>query len=166
MKKRSSEKRKISSERRRGIARSGEKKFFAKARHSSRIRRSVIGWYRRDPYSSFKRLPLHTVIDVLSKYAGRITQEQGWKRDGWCYRWDRASGRCPKNLQTDMGKEFYNADVQTLIIIPRIRRWKRQLSSSIARSKITWNMWKMFYTQRQLQVDGRAAASRVRLQRA
>jgi len=26
-----------------------------------------------------------------------------------------ASGRCPKNLQTDMGKEFYNADVQKIL---------------------------------------------------
>ncbi|KAL6266154.1 hypothetical protein P5V15_003014 [Pogonomyrmex californicus] len=42
----------------------------------------------------------------------------------------RESGRCPKNLQTDIGKEFYNADVQKLlkkhnnyklIIIPRTR---------------------------------------------
>ena len=24
-------------------------------------------------------------------------------------------GRCPKNLQTDMGKEFYNANVQKLL---------------------------------------------------
>jgi len=27
----------------------------------------------------------------------------------------RKSGRHPKNLQTDMGKEFYNADVQRLV---------------------------------------------------
>ena len=27
----------------------------------------------------------------------------------------RASVRCPKNLQTDMGKEFYNADVQKMM---------------------------------------------------
>jgi len=25
------------------------------------------------------------------------------------------SERCPKNLKTDMGKEFYNADVQRLV---------------------------------------------------
>jgi len=24
-------------------------------------------------------------------------------------------GKCPKNLQTDMGKEFYNANVQILL---------------------------------------------------
>ena len=27
----------------------------------------------------------------------------------------RVDGRCPKNLQTDMGKEFYNANVQELL---------------------------------------------------
>jgi len=27
----------------------------------------------------------------------------------------RASGRCPKNLQMDMGKKFYNADVQKIL---------------------------------------------------
>ena len=27
----------------------------------------------------------------------------------------RKSKRCPKNLQTDMGKEFYNIDVQWLL---------------------------------------------------
>jgi len=27
----------------------------------------------------------------------------------------RHDGRCPKNLQTDMGKEFYNANMQKLL---------------------------------------------------
>ena len=45
---------------------------------------------------------------------GRLAQEQEWKQDGWCSE-IRASGRCPKNLQTDMGKEFYNADVQKIL---------------------------------------------------
>jgi len=43
----------------------------------------------------------------------RTTQEQGWKRDvDAIAEIIQASGRCPKNLQTDIGKKFYNADVQ------------------------------------------------------
>jgi len=44
---------------------------------------------------------------------GRTAQEQEWKRDvDAIAEIIQASGRCLKNLQMDIGKKFYNADVQ------------------------------------------------------
>jgi len=58
---------------------------------------------------------------------GRTTQKQGSETVDAIAEIIRASGKCPKNLQTDMGKEFYNADVQKIlkkhdVTISRIRR--------------------------------------------
>jgi len=57
---------------------------------------------------------------------GRATQEQRWKRDGRSYRPNNSRERKMSEEFTDMGKEFYNADVQRFvkkhgIIIRRIR---------------------------------------------
>jgi len=59
---------------------------------------------------------------------GRTPQEQGGSETANVIaEIIRASEKCPKNLQTDMGKEFYNADVQKILKkhdvnhFPRIR---------------------------------------------
>ena len=82
------------------------------------------------PYSGFNKGHYYilTIINVLSKrgpYHSRSRSEM----TNAIAEIVRESGRCPKNLQMDMEKEFYNADVQKilkkhtmLITIPRIRR--------------------------------------------
>ncbi|KAG5316282.1 MOS1T transposase, partial [Pseudoatta argentina] len=70
------------------------------------------------PYSSFNRGHHYilTVIDVLSKYAWALPlKSKGSETADAIVEIIRASGRCPKNLQTDMGKEFYNVDVQKIL---------------------------------------------------
>jgi len=65
------------------------------------------------PYSRFNK-DYHyilTVIDVLSKYAWTAQGKSGSKTTNAITEIIRRSGRHPKNLQTDMGKKFYNADV-------------------------------------------------------
>jgi len=55
-----------------------------------------------------------TIIDVLSKYAWAVPLKTKNENDVATVIaniiWD--DERCPKNLQTDRGKEFYNANVQ------------------------------------------------------
>ncbi|XP_020296120.1 uncharacterized protein LOC109861047 [Pseudomyrmex gracilis] len=71
------------------------------------------------PYSRVNRgyHYILTVIDVLSKYAWAIPLKSKSGREvtkafaGIL----RDNKRCPHNLQTNRGKEFYNTDVQTLI---------------------------------------------------
>ncbi|XP_011632000.1 uncharacterized protein LOC105423784 [Pogonomyrmex barbatus] len=67
------------------------------------------------PYSSFNRGHHYilTVIDALSKYAWAIPLKS--KEARRLTKIIQESERCPRNLQTDMGKEFYNADVQKLL---------------------------------------------------
>jgi len=71
------------------------------------------------PYSDFNRGHYYilTVIDVLSKYAWTVPlkSKDGSKTADTMAEIIRASGRCPKNLQMDMGKKFYNADVQKIL---------------------------------------------------
>ncbi|XP_012057324.1 PREDICTED: uncharacterized protein LOC105620444 [Atta cephalotes] len=70
------------------------------------------------PYSSFNRSHHYilTVIDVLSKYAWIVPlKSKDESETAAIAEIIRASGRCSKNLQTDMGKEFYNADVQKIL---------------------------------------------------
>jgi len=58
-----------------------------------------------------------TVIDVLSKYAWALPlkTKSGNEMVDAIAKIIRDDRRCPKNLQTDMGKEFYNANVQKLL---------------------------------------------------
>jgi len=70
------------------------------------------------PYSRFNRgyHYIFTVIDVLSKYVGCAHKSKAENEMTEAIaRTIRESGRCPKNLRTDMGKEFYNTDVQRLV---------------------------------------------------
>ena len=81
----------------------------------------------------------------------------------------RMSGRCPKNSQTDMGKEFYNADVQKILKKHDVNHYSTystlKASSRAVQSHTQKRHVEDVYTQWQLQMDRRAAASRVRLQR-
>ncbi|XP_011859096.1 PREDICTED: uncharacterized protein LOC105556609 [Vollenhovia emeryi] len=87
------------------------------------------------PYSRFNKSHNYilTVIDVLSKYAWALPlKSKGGKEvAATLSKLFRESARCPKNLQTDKGKEFYNADVQEASVVERFNRTLK-------------NMWKMF----------------------
>jgi len=82
----------------------------------------------------------------------------------------RESGRCPRNLQIDMGKEFYNADVQRLVKKHGQSLFDvfgvKGIGHHAIQSHAEGQHVEDVYTPRKLQVDRRAAASRVRLQRA
>jgi len=77
-------------------------------------------WLRCDTYDSTKIIStviVLTVIDVLSKYAWAVTlkTKNGTEMATEIAKIIQDDGKCPKNLQTDMGKEFYNANVQILL---------------------------------------------------
>ncbi|XP_025997489.1 uncharacterized protein LOC120359875 [Solenopsis invicta] len=57
------------------------------------------------------------MIDALSKFAWAVwmKSKSGKETADVIAEIIQKSGRCPRNLQTDMGKEFYNADVQKLL---------------------------------------------------
>lgn len=71
------------------------------------------------PYMRFNRgyHYILTVIDVLSKYAWAVPlkAKSGNEVANAIAKIIRDDERCPKNLQTDRGKEFYNATVQKLL---------------------------------------------------
>ncbi|XP_012543416.1 uncharacterized protein LOC105840876 [Monomorium pharaonis] len=92
-----------------------------------------------------------TVIDVLSKYAWTVPLKSKSKREtaDLIAEIISKSGRHPKNLQTDMGKEFYNADVQKLLQIHNINHYfmySIMKASAIKRfNRMLKNyMWKQF----------------------
>lgn len=105
------------------------------------------------PYSSFNRGHHYilTVIDALSKYAWVVPLKSkgGSETANAIAEIIRASGRCPENLQTDMGKEFYNADVQKLLKRRGINHYSTYsvLKASIVERfnrTLKNDMWKMF----------------------
>ena len=124
MKKKSEKKReKISSERRQLV-----EELHAPARRNFPRRRVIVRGYddlwqadvvEMRPYSGFNRGHHYilTVIDVLSKYAWAVPLKSkgGSETANAIAEIVRKCRRCPKNLQTDMGKEFYNADVQKIL---------------------------------------------------
>ena len=149
MKKRSSEKIQISSEKRQLV-----EKLHAPTRRNFPRRRVIVRGYddlwqadivEMHPYSSFNRGHhyIFTVIDVLSKYAWAVPLKSkgGSETADAIVEIIRASGRCPKNLQTDMGKEFYNVDVQKILKKHNVNHYSTystlKASSSIVRLKVT-----------------------------
>jgi len=58
-----------------------------------------------------------TIIDVWNKHAWAIplNNKSGSEMDNTIAEIIQKSGKHPKNLQIDMGKELYNADVQKLL---------------------------------------------------
>ncbi|KAG5318527.1 YMD3 protein, partial [Pseudoatta argentina] len=103
------------------------------------------------PYSGFNRGHHYilTVIDVLSKYTWAVPLKGGSETANAIAEIVRESRRYPKNLQTDMGKEFYNADV--LKILKRhdfnhYSTYSTLKASMVERFNHTLknDMWKMF----------------------
>ena len=154
---RQKEKQNVSSERRRLV-----EELHAPARKNFPRRRVIIRGYddlwqadvvEMRPYSSSNRgyHYILTVIDALTKYAWAVPLKAKGGREAA----DaiagiiRESGRCPKNLQTDMGKEFYNADVQKLLKKHDINHYSTYsvLKASIVERfnrTLKNDMWKQF----------------------
>ncbi|XP_050447454.1 uncharacterized protein LOC126849552 [Cataglyphis hispanica] len=99
-----------------GVARAREKKLSASPRRGTRIRRSVAGGRGRDTSlrETQQRPQLHTVIDALSKYAWAVPLKSKSANEvaRALSKITRNYKRCPKNLQTDKGKEFYNTEMR------------------------------------------------------
>ena len=153
----SASKKVVSSERRRLV-----EELHAPARRNFPRRRVIVRGYddlwqadivEMRPYSSFNRGHHYilTVIDALSKYAWAVPLKSkgGSETSNAIAEIIRASGRCPKNLQTDMGKEFYNADVQKLLKRRGINHYstysvlKASIDERFNRT-LKNDMWKMF----------------------
>ena len=69
------------------------------------------------PYIQFNKgyYYILTIIDVLSKHAWALKTKKENEMATAIAKIIRDDKRCPKNLQTDMGKEFYNTNVQKLL---------------------------------------------------
>jgi len=92
-----------------------------------------------------------TVIDVLSKYAWAVPlkSKSGNEMSETIAKIIADDKRCPKNFQTDRGKEFYNASVQKLMKKHNINHYSTysvMKASVVERFNRTLknNMWKMF----------------------
>lgn len=105
------------------------------------------------PYSRFNEgyHYILTIIDVLSKYAWAVPlkSKSGCETAKAVAKIIRESKRCPKNLQTDEGKEFYNTNVQQLIKkhdINHYSTYSPMKASVVERFNRTLksNMWKLF----------------------
>jgi len=117
------------------------------------------------PYSDFNRGHHYILIDVLSKYAWPYRSRARMEADA-IVEIIRASGRCPKNLQTDMGKEFYNADMQKILKKHDVNHYSTY--STLKASVVEW--FNRTLKKRHIEdvtlngnYNRRAAASRVRL---
>lgn len=105
------------------------------------------------PYTRFNRgyHYILTVIDVLSKHAWTVPlkAKSGSEVAIAIAKIIRKDGRCPKNLQTDKGKEFYNASVQKLLEKHNINHYSTysiMKASVVERFNRTLKnvMWKQF----------------------
>ncbi|XP_024870743.1 uncharacterized protein LOC112458841 [Temnothorax curvispinosus] len=99
------------------------------------------------PYSRFNEgYHILTVIDVLSKHAWAVPLKGkgGNETADAIAEIIRDSERCSSNLQTDMGKEFYNTDVERLV--------KKGIGRRAIQSHVKKQHVKDFYAQRKLQV--------------
>lgn len=92
-----------------------------------------------------------TVIDVLSKYAwaAPLKSKSGKDVADAFSGIIQHDGRCPKNLQTDRGKEFYNVTMQALLKKHDINHYSTysiMKASVVERFNRTLknNMWKLF----------------------
>jgi len=105
------------------------------------------------PYSRFNGgyHYILTVIDVLSKHAWAVPlkTKSGDETAKAIAKIIRDDERCPKNLQTDKGKEFYNANVQKLLKKHNINHYSTysiMKASVVERFNRTLknDMWKQF----------------------
>lgn len=147
----------ISAERRRLV-----EELHAPARRNFPRRRVIVRGYddlwqadivEMRPYSRFNGgyHYILTVIDVLSKraWAMPLKSKGGSETANAIAEIIRESGRCPKNLQTDHGKEFYNTDVRKLLKKHDINHYSTYsvLKASIVERfnrTLKNDMWKMF----------------------
>lgn len=138
------------------------KELHAPARRNFPRRRVIVRGYddlwqadvvEMRPYSRVNRgyHYILTVIDVLSKYAwaAPLKSKGGSEVAETLAKIIRQDGRCPKNLQTDRGKEFYNANVQKLVKKHSINHYSTysiMKASVVERFNRTLKneMWKMF----------------------
>lgn len=105
------------------------------------------------PYSHFNKgyHYILTVIDVLSKYAwaAPLKSKSGKNVAEAFSKIIRIDGRCPKNLQTDRGKEFYNINMQAVVKKHGINHYSTysiMKASIVERFNRTLKnkMWKLF----------------------
>jgi len=105
------------------------------------------------PYTRFNKgyHYILTIIDVLSKYAWAVPLKTKSGNDvaAVIAKIIRDDERCPKNLQTDRGKEFYNANVQKFLKKHGINHYSTysvMKASVVERFNRTLknNMWKQF----------------------
>lgn len=105
------------------------------------------------PYTRFNRgyHYILTIIDVLSKHAWAVPlkSKSGNEVTMAITKIIRDGGRCPKNLQTDRGKEFYNTNVQKLLKKHNINHYSTysiMKASIVERFNRTLknDMWKLF----------------------
>ncbi|XP_011067074.1 PREDICTED: uncharacterized protein LOC105153744 [Acromyrmex echinatior] len=104
------------------------------------------------PYSGVNRGHhyIFTVIDVLSKYAWAVPlKSKGGSETANAIGEIVRESRCPKNLQTDMGQEFYNADVQKILKKHYVNHYSTYstLKASMVEQfhrTLKNDMWKMF----------------------
>jgi len=145
----------VSAEKRRLV-----EELHAPARKNFSRRRVIVRGYddlwqadivEMHPYSRFNKVYHYilTVIDVLSKYALPFKSKSGSETANAITEIIRKSGRQSKNLQTDMGKEFYNADVQQFVNKHGINYYSTYSvikASVVERFNCTLknDMWKMF----------------------
>ncbi|XP_025265428.1 uncharacterized protein LOC112638266 [Camponotus floridanus] len=112
-----------------------------------------------------------TVIDALSKYAWAVPlkRKSGDEIARALSSVTRASGRLPRNLQTDKGKEFYNAEVRRFIDRHGINHYSTYsvLKASIVErfNRTLKNDVEVLHAERNVQVARCAAASNIRVQR-
>jgi hypothetical protein len=153
----SSKKKIISSERRQLV-----EELHAPARKNFPRRRVIIKGFddlwqadivEMRPYSSFNRgyHYILTVIDTFTKFAWAVPlkSKSGRETADVIAEIIRKSERCPSNLQTDMGKEFYNVDVQKVLKKHDINHYSTYsvLKASIVERfnrTLKEKMWKMF----------------------
>ncbi|XP_014480069.1 PREDICTED: uncharacterized protein LOC106747229 [Dinoponera quadriceps] len=136
--------------------------LYASARKNFPLRRVIVREYdnlwqadvvEKRPYARFNNCHHYilTVIDVLSKHAwaASLKTKSGKEVADVFAQIIRNDGRCWKNLQTDQGKEFYNADVQKLtkkLNVNHYSTYSVMKASVVERFNCTLknDMWKMF----------------------
>ncbi|KAL6416804.1 hypothetical protein ACFW04_014830 [Cataglyphis niger] len=111
-----------------------------------------------------------TVIDALSKYAWAVPLKNKSANEitRALSKITRNSKRCPKNLQTDKGKEFYNTEMRKFAKEHEMNHYSTYsvMKASIVKrfNRTLKNSMEIFHFKRNVQVDRRAAPSRERVQ--
>ncbi|KAG5314864.1 POL2 protein, partial [Pseudoatta argentina] len=126
------------------LTKTNNQELHAPARRNFPRRRVIVRGYddlwqtdvvEMRPYSGFN-------IDVLSKYTWAVylllKSKGGSETANAIAEIVRESRRCPKNLQTDMAKEFYNVDVQKILKKHDVNHYSTLKASVIERFNRTF----------------------------